>query len=68
MTYLKEGKLTIEGIEIKEGWLQITKTFKKKYLEHETLKVHSQFNMAIMLDFTFDEKLKMTGVAREMTT
>lgn len=29
--YLKNGKVTINGVEIQEGWLKISKQFNQKY-------------------------------------
>ncbi len=49
-----------------EDWLKISKTFKKKYLEHESLKGHSNMDIAVMLDTTQDEFLKTMAIGREM--
>lgn len=31
ITYLREGKININGIDIQEGWLKISKQFKDQY-------------------------------------
>jgi hypothetical protein len=32
--YLKNGKVTVHGQEIQEGWLQISKQFNERYQQH----------------------------------
>jgi hypothetical protein len=31
LEYLKNGKITLDGVEIQSGWLQISKKFNEKY-------------------------------------
>ena len=64
--YLKNGKVTIMGVEVQEGWLQISKKFNEKYAKDESLGVDSSLDMSVMLDMVLDDKLKQKGMAREI--
>jgi len=66
LEYLKNGKVTIMGVEIQEGWLQISKKFNEKYAKDESLGVDSSLDISVMLDMVLDEKLKKKGMAREI--
>jgi isoleucyl-tRNA synthetase len=66
LAYLKNGKVTINGFEIQEGWLQISKKFNEKYSKDESLGVDSSLDMSVMLDMVLDDKLKQKGMAREI--
>ena len=64
--YLKQGKLTLEGVEIQEGWITITKKFNEKYATHPELGVDTNVDSSVMLDLKQDENLKQMGLAREV--
>jgi isoleucyl-tRNA synthetase len=64
--YLKNGKVTINGVEIQDGWLKISKQFNQKYSKNEAYGVDSSLDMSVMLDITLDDKLKQKGMAREI--
>ena len=66
LEYLKNGKVTINGFEIQEGWLQISKKFNEKYSKDDSLGVDSSLDMSVMLDMVLDDKLKQKGMAREI--
>ena len=56
--YLKNGKVTINGVEILDGWLKISKEFNDKYKNDSTIGVDSSLDMSVMLDITLNDKLK----------
>ena len=64
--YLKNGKITINGVEILEGWLKISKQFNQKYLKDEKIGVDSSLDISVMLDMVLDDNLKQKGMAREI--
>ena len=64
--YLKNGKVTVNGVEIQDGWLKISKQFNQKYAKDENLGCDSSLDMSVMLDMVLDEKLKQKGMAREV--
>ena len=64
--YLKNGKVTISGVEIQGGWLQISKKFNEKYSKDEKYGVDSSLDMSVMLDVTLDDNLRRKGMAREL--
>lgn len=64
--YLKNGKVTIQGVEIKEGWLVISKRFNEKYSKDETVGCDSSLDMSVMLDIVLDDNLRRKGMAREI--
>ena len=64
--YAKNGKVTINGMEVLEGWLKISKEFNDKYKSNVNLGVDSSLDMSVMLDLTLDDKLKQMGIAREI--
>jgi len=64
--YLKNGKVNISGVEIQEGWLQISKKFNEKYSKDESLGVDSSLDMSVMLDITLNDNLRRKGMAREL--
>ena len=66
LTYLKEGQVNIEGHNILEGWLTISKEFNAKYKEMKDLAVDSNMTVSVMLHTHIDEKLKQMGTAREI--
>ena len=66
LEYLKNGKVTINGVEVQEGWLQISKKFNEKYAKDDALGVDSSLDMSVMLDMIQDDKLKQKGMAREI--
>lgn len=66
LEYLKNGKVTINGVEVQGGWLQISKKFNEKYSKNESLGVDSSLDMSVMLDITLDDNLKRKGMAREI--
>ena len=63
---MKNGKVNIMGVEVQEGWLQISKKFNEKYSKDEQLGVDSSLDMSVMLDMVLDDKLKQKGMAREI--
>ncbi len=63
---MKNGKVNIMGVEVQEGWLQISKKFNEKYSKDEKLGVDSSLDMSVMLDMVLDDKLKQKGMAREI--
>ena len=64
--YLKNGKVTINGVEVQEGWLQISKKFNDKYAKNDSLGVDSSLDMSVMLDMIQDDNLRKKGMAREI--
>ena len=58
--------MTINGVEIQEGWLKISKQFNAKYLKDESLGVDSSLDISVMLDVTLDDNLRQKGMAREI--
>jgi isoleucyl-tRNA synthetase len=66
LEYLKNGKVNIMGVEVQDGWLQISKKFNEKYSKDESLGVDSSLDMSVMLDMVLDDKLKQKGMAREI--
>jgi isoleucyl-tRNA synthetase len=66
LEYLKNGKVNINGVDIQEGWLQISKKFNEKYSKDESLGVDSSLDMSVMLDMVLDDNLKKKGMAREI--
>lgn len=64
--YLKNGKVTINGVEIQDGWLKIAKQFNEKYAKSEGLGVDSSLDTSVMLDITLDDNLRKKGQAREI--
>jgi isoleucyl-tRNA synthetase len=66
LEYLKNGKVNIMGVDIQEGWLQISKKFNEKYSKDEALGVDSSLDMSVMLYMVLDDKLKQKGMAREI--
>lgn len=66
LEYLKNGKVTIEGVEVQEGWLKISKQFNEKYQKMADLGVDSNIDTSIMLDLVIDEKLMKMGMTREI--
>lgn len=63
---MKNGKVNIMGVEVQEGWLQISKKFNEKFSKDEQLGVDSSLDMSVMLDMVLDDKLKQKGMAREI--
>lgn len=69
LEYLQKGKVTINGVEILEGWLKISKEFNEKYSKNSSLGVEASQEapyLSIMLDISVDEKLKEMRMAREI--
>jgi len=66
LEYLKNGTLMLEGVEIKAGWLKITKEFNDKYKADTKYGVDSNLENSVMLDMVKDDKLIMMGVSREI--
>jgi isoleucyl-tRNA synthetase len=66
MTYLQDKRLTVDGVEIQEGWLSITRNFNDKYAKHSELGVASNLETSVILFTTLDENLKKMGFAREI--
>lgn len=48
--YLQKGKVTVQGVEILEGWLKISKQFNEKYSKDESLGVDSSLDLSVMLN------------------
>ena len=63
---MKNGKVTIDGVEVQEGWLKISKQFNDKYAKNDTFGCDSSLDMSVMLNMVLDENLKMKGMAREI--
>jgi isoleucyl-tRNA synthetase len=66
VTYLRDGRVTINGVEIQDGWLKISKQFNDKYSKNESVGCDSSLDISVLLDITLDEKLKQKGMAREI--
>lgn len=66
LEYLKNDKLIIDGVEIKKGWINVSKKFNEKYTKEATLGVDSNLESSVMLDLVIDENLKQMGAAREV--
>jgi isoleucyl-tRNA synthetase len=66
LEYLQKGKITIEGVEIQENWIQITKKFSDKYINNAELGVDTNVESSVILDLKIDEQLKQMGLAREV--
>lgn len=64
--YLTNKKITIMGKQIEEGWLKISKKFKKQYVDDAKIGVDSSLDISVMLDVVLDENLKRKGQAREI--
>ncbi len=64
--YLKNGKVTINGVEILEGWLKISKKFNDKYSNDKNVGVDSSLDMSVLLDITLNDNLKQMGMSREI--
>jgi isoleucyl-tRNA synthetase len=66
LSYLKDGKVTINGIEFLEGWLKITKVFNEGYQKSTEYAVGSSIDVSVMLATTMTESLKVMGTSREI--
>jgi len=64
--YLQNGSLTLEGVEIKGGWITVAKSFTDKVKAQPELGVDSNLDAAVMLDLKIDEELRQMGLAREI--
>jgi len=58
LEYLKNGKVTINGVEIQSGWLKIEKKFNEKYLTNTDLGVDTSFESSVILNLKQDENLR----------
>ena len=66
ITYLKEKRVVIDGVEIKEGWLTITKDFNEKQKSLVEQGVDSNLDASVLLVKTLDDNLFKMRVAREI--
>jgi len=49
LTYLEKGKVVVDGVEFKEGWLKISKQFTEEYQNKQGYAVASSIDTSIML-------------------
>ena len=66
LEYLQNGRITLDGVEIQGGWLQITKKFNDKYINNAELGVDTNLESSVILDLKIDEQLRQMGLAREV--
>jgi len=64
--YLRNGKITVDGVEIQEGWMKITKKFNDSIKQDPTVGSDCNVETSVLLDLRVDENLKSMGVAREI--
>lgn len=64
--YLKHKNLEVNGVQIQEDWLKISKNFNDRYKTHATLGVGSNLDASVMLVKTLDDHLKRMGLSREI--
>lgn len=65
-TFLADGKIVIDGLEVTDGMLKISKTFKKEYLNHKKWAAQSSMLSSVMIDTEQNEDLINQGLAREV--
>lgn len=58
--------MVIDGIEFKEGWLTVSRSFNDKIKNDKEVGCDSNLNASVMLSLVIDENLKRMGVAREV--
>ncbi len=63
---MTKGSLNLDGVEIKEGWITVTKLFNDKVKAEPELGVDSNLEAAVILDIKIDEELRQMGLAREI--
>lgn len=66
-TYLREGKIDVNGLEVVTGMLTISKHFKPEYVNSKEWAVASNMKSSVMLDIVQTDQLKHIGIAREVT-
>jgi isoleucyl-tRNA synthetase len=66
LEYLNKGSVTVEGVEIKKGWITVSKLFNEKYTSMTEIGVDSNLDAAVILDLHIDTELKQMGMAREI--
>lgn len=66
-TYLKEGKIEVNGLTIENGMLVVSKSFNAEYSNNPSFAVASSMRNAVMLDIVQTDELKNIGMAREVT-
>jgi len=66
-TYLKEGKISVNGNEIVSGMLTVSKHFKPEFSKSSQWAVASNMKSSVMLDVVQTEELKHIGISREVT-
>jgi len=68
MEYINNNKVVVDGKEIVEGMLQISRTFNPTYANHPEYSVESDLQNSIMLYTVLDDTLKKMGASRELVT
>jgi hypothetical protein len=66
-TYIKDGKIDVNGLQIVTGMLTISKVFNQDYQNSKDWACASSMKSSVMLDIVQTDELKHIGVAREVT-
>ena len=65
--YIKNGTVEVNGLNVTEGMLKISKSFNKEYESNPQYATASSMLSSVMLDKVLTEDLKMIGLSREVT-
>jgi len=65
--FTKTGSVQVNGVEVKEGMINVGRVFNDKYAKDASLATGTSATTCLFYDITQDENLMKMGIAREVT-